>query len=288
MINRAFSAYNVGSTFKVVTAATALTEGISPARSYNCEGYIEVLTQVFKCHNLAGHGILDLGKALEESCNPYFIDLGLELDKERFVNMASDMSFGKPTLFAEGISSSSGTLPTVEELYNPAAVGNFAFGQGTLMATPVQIAQMMSCIVNGGGTPTASLIEGLTQDGKLLNQRYEVSSPIRAMEENIANRIQEYLVACVMETPNQNAKPDYVTAGGKTGTAQTGQIKENGDELLQGWFAGFFPAAKPQYVAVVLSEDAKSGNQNASPAFRYIADSLYAPIEIPDELKTLY
>ena len=77
-----------------------------------------------------------------------------------------------------------------------------------------------------------------------------------------------------------------VLTGGKTGTAQTGQIKENGeDELLQGWFAGFFPAENPQYVAVVLAEDAQSGNQDASPAFREIADSLYAPIQLPEDLK---
>lgn len=282
LLNRAFLAYNVGSTFKIATAAAALTQGISPATQYSCAGYVEVKGQVFKCHDLSGHGLLNLREAMEASCNPYFIQLGLELDREEFVSMAADLSFGRRTVFADGFSTARGYLPTAEELYNPAALGNFSFGQGTLMATPIQIAQMVSAVVNGGETPAAGLIEGLTSDGRLVDQREAVRAPTRAMSTRIAKRIQSDLVASVMEYENQNAKPQYVTAGGKTGTAQTGQRKENGEELLQGWFAGFFPAENPEYVVVVLSEDARSGNQDASPVFREIADRLNAPQVLPD------
>lgn len=285
LLNRAFCAYNVGSTFKIVTSAAALTQGISPATEYFCAGKVDVLSQTFKCHDENGHGMLDLKGALEVSCNPYFIQLGQQIDKTLFLNMAKDLSFGKGSELAEGMNTAAGYLPTEAELFNPAAVGNFSFGQGTLMATPVQIARMVSAVVNGGSTPEASLVTGLTEDGKTVSQRKATAAPVRAMSGEIAALIQDDLISSVMEEPNQNAKPQYVTAGGKTGTAQTGQMKENGDELLQGWFAGFFPAEEPQYVVVVLAEDARSGNQDASPVFREIADRLNAPIEIPQRLR---
>lgn len=277
LINRAFYGYNVGSTFKIVTAAAALTQGISPALTFDCKGEINVLGQKFGCHEKKGHGVLNMKQAMEVSCNPYFIELGLLLDKEQFRNMAFDMSYAKPSTFTAGFSTQKGYLPTMEELYNPADIANFSFGQGLLMATPVQVAQMVSSIVNGGGTPQAQLIEGYSSDGKLVDERTETMPQVKSCSEAVAAQIKEYLIGGVMETSNQYAKPTYTTAGGKTGTAQTGQYNKAGEEILQGWFAGFFPADQPKYVVVVLSEDARSGNQDASPVFRLIADALTGP-----------
>ncbi|MEG0691914.1 MAG: penicillin-binding protein 2 [Oscillospiraceae bacterium] len=285
LINRAFYGYNVGSTFKIVTTAAALTQGISPNTTFECTGELDVSGQKFGCHEKGGHGFLNLKQAMEVSCNPYFIQLGLKLEKEKFRNMALDMSFSKPSIFATGFASQKGYLPTLEELYNPADIGNFAFGQGLLMATPVQIAQMVSCVINGGGTPQAQLIEGYSSNGKLIDEKIEPAPHIKSFDNNVASLIKEYLISCVMEVSNQQAKPTYTTAGGKTGTAQTGQYSESGEEILQGWFAGFFPAEKPEYVVVILSEDAKSGNQDASPIFRLIADKLNEPTVYKESAK---
>ena len=153
------------------------------------------------------------------------------------------------------------------------------------MATPVQVARMMSSVVNGGATPEAVLVEGTTESGRMVDARTEIPAPVKAMSSEVAGILQEDLAACVMEGENQNAKPQYISAGGKTATAQTGRFHENGDEVLQGWFAGFFPAENPRYVVVVLCEDARSGNQDASPVFREIADRLCAPVTLPDSLR---
>lgn len=286
LINRAFYPYNVGSTFKIVTAAAALSQGISPNTTFECTGEVDVFGQNFKCHKEDGHGNLNMKQAMEVSCNPYFIQLGLELDKEKFRNMALDMSFSKASNFATGLSTQKGYVPTLQELYNPADIANFSFGQGLLMATPVQIAQMVSCVLNNGSTPQAQLIEGYTSNGKVINEKIEPSQQVKCFDEKIASTLKEYLVDCVMETPNQNAKGKYVSSGGKTGTAQTGQYLENGEEILQGWFAGFFPADNPKYVMVVLSENARSGNQDASPVFRMIADKLNEPVYFKPTKKT--
>lgn len=289
LLNRAFLAYNAGSTFKICTAAAALTQSIPASTQYECTGAIEVqpaasaaalgaLPQLFRCHDLSGHGIIDLRQAMMSSCNPYFIQLGLALEPQTLLNMAADLSFGKETRFADGMTSAAGILPEARTLLSPAAQANLSFGQGDLTATPIQIAQMICAIVNGGNTPAASLIEGLTEDGQWITQPADASTCVKAMDAETAAQIQEFLIASVMEEPDQNAKPRYVTAGGKTGTAQTGILRDDESEVLRGWFAGFFPAEDPQYVVAVLAEDAVSGNRDASPAFRAIADALYAPL----------
>lgn len=271
MINRAFTDTNVGSTFKIVTTATALYDGVSSNTTYNCTGYFDLYNSHINCHKLDGHGVLDMKTALMESCNPYFINLGLGLNNKNFIRIANDMSFGKGYELAKGIYTDSGYLPSFEELQNKGELANFSFGQGTLSATPVQLAQMISCIVNGGVTPTPKLIKGIYQNDKIEEVKYQ--EPIKALSEDIANTIKDYLISCVMEKDGQNAKPFLNTAGGKTGTAQTG-IYENGEELCNGWFAGFFSSNEKNYAVVVLAEDASYGNEDASPVFREIVDTI--------------
>lgn len=285
LINRALCGYTVGSTFKIATASAALTQGISPQTEFTCLGEVNVSGQKFGCHLKTGHGTLALKEAMALSCNPYFIELGLMLEKESFYNMARDLSFGKPIKLAPGVTATGGILPMVNQLKNPADIGNLAFGQGLLTATPLQVAQMTSAIINGGKTPQAQLIEGFTQNGSLIDKRADVTPPIIALNPAIAEQIKQYLIYSVMETPSQKSKPQYVTAGGKTGTAQTGQLKPDGTELLHGWFSGFFPAENPKYVVTIVSEDAKSGNSNASPVFAELADALYQPVYYSGDIK---
>lgn len=271
MINRALTDTSVGSTFKVVTTATALYEGVSPDTVYNCTGSFDLYDNHINCHNLEGHGELDLKKALMESCNPYFINMGLNLNIKNFIRIANDMSFGKGYELASAIYTDNGYLPSFDELKNKGELANFSFGQGKLSATPVQLAQMTSSIVNGGVTPTPKLIKGIYKNGKL--EKYKYQEPIKAISEYTANTIKDYLISCVMENEGQNAKPFLTTAGGKTGTAQTGVYKD-GKELCNGWFAGFFSVDKKEYAVVVLAEDATYGNEDASPVFREIADTI--------------
>ena len=273
LINRAFHAYAVGSVFKIVTAAAALEQGISPDFSHNCTGAITIDGTTFRCHHLAGHGLLDLKGALMESCNPYFIALSQQLDPTRFWQIACGLGFGCSAELGENLITASGVLPDPKELKNSGAMSNFSFGQGNLTATPVQLAVTVSCVVNGGLAPSPSLVEGTTQNGTDLNTLRETPQPTRVMSEETAAILKADLLACVMEQPDQNAtapNQEYV-AGGKTGTAQTGQLDENGEEYNNGWFAGFFNAGGTDYTVVVLSQQAESGNLNAAPVFRQIA-----------------
>ncbi|MEG2429910.1 MAG: penicillin-binding transpeptidase domain-containing protein, partial [Oscillospiraceae bacterium] len=278
---RAFSAYNVGSIFKPVTAAAALSNGMTKDHSFCCTGKIDIFDNAFGCHKKSGHGVLDLIGAMANSCNPYFIDFSKDISPEKLLMTASDLSFGKRTELCKNFFSDSGNLPTLREISSPAGKANFAFGQGELTATPLQIAQMMSAIVSGGNSIKPTLVKGYFDGTKLIEQQR--SYPIKAMEKSVADELVEELNYSVMEMQNQNAKSNFVTCGGKTGTAQTGIFK-NDKEDLNGWFAGYCYDKKyktsekineiPKYVIVVLSENCDSGNENASPIFREIVDRL--------------
>lgn len=273
--NRAFAAYSVGSTFKLLTAATALEAGISPGRLHECNGAIEVIDQTFRCHNRFGHGTIDMPEALNRSCNPYFISLALEVGGPALAYKAQQLGFGTRFEAAPGYFTAAGSLPTLQELVAPAAVANFGFGQGILSATPVQIATLVSAIANGGGGVTPRLVAGTTTDGKAITTATATYSPRSVFRETAALQVKEMMVGVVETGSGQKAAPQQGGAGGKTASAQTGQYRD-GVEIVHAWFSGFYPAEQPQYAIVVLAEGGDSGSDAACPIFKDIADRLYA------------
>lgn len=275
MINRAFLSYSVGSTFKVVTAAAALEAGLSLTETYCCTGQIDVSGQVFRCHNRSGHGDMDMVDAMMKSCNPYFIQLGLKVGAQRLLEMTERFGFGDRVSLADGMAVSAGTVPSLSQLQSPAAVANLSFGQGTLMASPVQICRMMAVVANGGMLVTPKLVLGTTSDGRTLTRNADAPA-VRILSQDISAQLQSFLIHCVMVEEGQNALPSNNTAGGKTATAQTGRYDENGEEYEHGWFAGFYPAVNPKYVITVLAENSGFGNGTAAPVFAEIVEQLTA------------
>lgn len=275
-VNRAFSQYNVGSTFKLVTAAAALENGFGRYTPYVCNGYIDVDGHRFNCHWRTGHGQLDLEGAIEVSCNPFFIHLGLQTGGKRIASLARDMGFGKAAVFSEDIRTQSGTMPRDDELEIPAAVANFSFGQGRLTATPIQIAQMISTIANGGYAVTPRLVEGFTEDGEIINQHTTIYAPNQVINERTSRVLREALLSNVLKGSGKEAKPMKGDAGGKTASAQTGIYQSDGEtEIVHAWFAGYYPADTPLYAIVVLVEGGDSGSDVAAPVFKEIADGIY-------------
>lgn len=274
MINRALSNYSVGSTFKIVIVAAALESGIDKNYTFNCTGAIDVKGQRFRCHEEKGHGVLNMESALVESCNPYFIDISNKINSQKIISVANKLGFEKQYTLSEGLTTSKGFLPTAKDLINPAEVANLSFGQGKVLANSIQIAQMVSSIINQGKTPAPSLIKGFSMDSKTLYKTEQSLPHMISMSKETANSIKKMLVDSVMKKYNQQAKPKLISAGGKTSTAQTGVVVDD-EELLQTWFAGFFPAENPKYVAVILAEDGETGNATAGPIFSEIADEIF-------------
>lgn len=273
-VNRAFSAYSVGSIFKLVTAAAALEQGISPEYTYTCTGSINVNGQVFNCHRWGGHGEIDMQTAMVESCNPYFIALSEYIGKENFVETAKKLGFGQETELCSEIVSASGTLQTPTDIMVEAERANMSFGQGKLTATPLQICRMTAAIANNGVINEPTLIKGIRHDSGTVDY-CDIIPEKRVMSYETARTLKLFMQKTV-NTENSMAKPDKTIAGGKTSTAQTGQFDEQGNELLNCWFTGYFPSYNPRYAVTVLVEGGVSGNVSAGPIFKVIADDITA------------
>ena len=272
-INRAFTAYSVGSTWKLLVAAAALEEGILPDRVYNCAGSIEVGGRTYKCHWEAGHGEINMEKALEISCNPYFIDLALEIGGEVILDMAKNLGFGVPADFGESFSSGGGNLPSSEELLSKTVLASFAFGQGSLLATPVQMASLVSAIANGGNSVTPKLVLGTYDKNGAYSKTPEYSkNPV--MSKKTAETLKKMMINVVENGSGANAKPKDSSAGGKTASAQTGQYNSDGKEIIHAWFVGFYPAENPKYAVAVFAEGMDSGGDFAAPVFKKICEKI--------------
>ena len=273
LLNRALMPYCVGSSFKLVTAAAALEQGISPEMTNDCVGVITVANRPFYCHYRAGHREMNLRKAIEESCNPYFIRLGEQVGGERLLGMANALGFGKGSELAEGIQSLPGTLPTKAQLKSPHELANLSFGQGKLTATPVQITAMVNTVISGGLYYPPQLILGKSHDGGKIVLEQQ-NAPRKVFSKTTADYLKQAMIGVVEEGSAPMAKPKRGGAGGKTASAQTGIYDKNEKEIVHAWFTGFFPAKEPEYVVTVLVEGGEYGGKVAGPIFREIADRI--------------
>ncbi len=268
-INRAFTPYSVGSVFKLVVTAAALENNLSI--QYNCNGSIVVGDTTFSCQKNKAHGNENLKSALANSCNCYFVQLALSLGEDRILEMAEKLGFGNRTVFCNDWEISNGNLPSKSFLQSKGQLSLLGFGQGSLTATPLQFASAVSSFANGGYYAEPSLIIGNVDDsGNLIKN--EEKDLTWVMNEKTAKTIREYMRYVVTNGTGRHAEFNNNSAG-KTSTAQSGRYV--GDkEILNTWFAGFYPYDNPKYSIVVMTEDGTSGSSDCCPIFRTIVEKL--------------
>lgn len=225
---------------------------------------------VFKCHNLSGHGNMNLCTALTYSCNCYFYNLGLVTGAKSVLDLSSALSFGFKIRLADNLSTSSGNLPDLSRVLTDAALANLSIGQGELLLSPVAMLNLYSAIAGDGGYYLPSVVEKTIEDG--VPQNYAAANKTRVMSSETAELLREYIKTVITDGTGKEAAPQNCTAAGKTATAQTGRYYENGTEITNSWFCGFFPYENPKYVLVVMS-DVKSDVSTAS-VFAEIADKI--------------
>ena len=274
LVNKAFSSYDVGSVFKLVVASAALENGFGDF-THTCNGSIEIGNKTFKCSSTNGHGELNMEQALAHSCNTYFIALAQDMGYEEILKKAQLMGFGSALELGTGYYTGSGNLPDEDELSLPAGLANFSFGQGSLMANPIQIAALISCIANGGEYVYPYIVKETVNSNLKTVSRWNQAPSYRAMDEATAQKLQEYMKACMIYGTGKSVASQRVSTAAKTGSAETG-ITKDGRQVTRGWFAGYFPADDPQFVCVVLEEDAVSGTVSAGPCFKFLAERLNA------------
>ena len=240
-LNRALQSYAVGSVFKPVLAAAALEAGLQPV--FECTGAVVVDGQIFRCAGGVPHGQVDLAAALEKSCNGYFIRLGQQLGAESLLDAAKA----------------------------------FGFGQGSLLAAPMQVAALFNTLA-ADGVYRAPYVLQATLDETTGQPVETLSHPRgrRVISAQNAALLRAMLVQVVQQGTAQDAAGLSGGAGGKTGTAQTGQFTPEGTERCNLWFAGFWPAEKPRYTIVVLQDGAVHTAYSGAAIFAQVCTALEA------------
>ena len=281
--------YPPASTYKIITALAGLgEEAINPKTIYYCTGALPFGNRTFRCWKRAGHGPVNLNRALAESCDVYFYHLSQELHVDTLAAYAENLGFGKKT----GINlehEKSGLVPTsdwkVDKYQEPWQEGEtlaVSIGQGFNLATPLQVNMMMAAIANGGIVYRPQFVEEIIDpDGKII----EAFSPIRnsefqGSEENL-EIIRTALIDAVSSpggTGSQAALKNIKVAG-KTGTAQVvhlSQVKDLEEHEIpykyrdHAWFTCYVPAEQPEIAITVLVEHGSHGGSTAGPIARKI------------------
>ncbi len=273
LLNRPFCAFSAGSVFKVVLAAAAYEQGLDWF-THDCTGEIELAGQTYRCAQGRAHGEVNLRGALEQSCNTYFVALGQLLGGEAIRAEAETFGFGTATQIAPGLKTAAGTLPDVQDLTNPGQLASFSFGQGALTVTPLQITAMMNTAADGGLYRTPSFVQGITDADGALTEPAQTPDARRVLDVATAKVLRSMLESVVTDGIGTDAQPGEGTAGGKTGTAQTGQYDADGEELLNYWFSGFYPADEPRYTITVLQDGILKPEVSSAAIFAKITEVL--------------
>ncbi len=270
-------AYAPGSVFKLVTALTALkNRKITPETKHFCAGQITHYNHEFKCHNRAGHGWVDLEKAIQTSCNVFFWQVSMDLAATELAEVARDLGFGRDTGI-DLIGEKPGLMPTPEwkktymkEIWYPGDTLNISVGQGSLLATPIQIVQLMGILGSRGKAPQPHLLLKRVSEGRTIVEKKE-----HGIVPSIDPNHYELLVRAMWQVVNGSEGtgsgarvPDFDVCG-KTGTAQlktfTSDEEHKNEKFKNAWFAGFAPRDNARVAIMVLVEKAKSGGAAAAP-----------------------
>ncbi len=269
-LNRAVNSYSVGSVFKLVVAAAAVKTGIDNFESY-CDGSLKIGDTTFSCSNCSSHGKVNLQKAFAYSCNTYFIRLALKIGAKNLLTTAENLGFGKSFSLADGIFSSAGNLPSEEDIATDGMLANLSFGQGGLLASPLQVALCYAAAVNGGNYISPKLVVSTVNSDSTENVNDVKQYKYRALSKTEAEKLKDILMNNFREGTCVGAKPENAVSGGKTSTAETGWLDEKGKEVLHSWFAGFTECKNTTYTIVVFCENGVSGSLDCGPVFKEIA-----------------
>jgi penicillin-binding protein 2 len=273
MLNRALqSNYPPGSTFKIVTAIAGLEEGvITPETKVDCRGGIHYGKWRFGCWRKSGHGAVSLHRAIVESCDVYFYEVGRRLGIDKIHEYSLALGLGKKTGLALS-REKPGLIPDTEwKLTNkklPWFIGetfNAAIGQGYVSVTPLQLAVMTGTVANGGTLYKPTLIK---------DDQPVITGKITLHPEKLAV-IRSGLFGVVNEPAGTGwvAKSALIPIAGKTGTAQVVSMKKGAQYLAErfrdhAWFVAFAPVEKPAIALSVLVEHGGHGGAAAAPIAR--------------------
>jgi len=259
LLNRATQGlYPPGSTFKTITAAAALGGAVvTPETIVECPGEIVIDGFPISCRNVPqGVGTYPFRDAFTFSVNAIFAEVGVKTGWDRLLRMARAFGFERQPGFTLETAASQVHAPGSE--LSKVLLASTAFGQGELLATPLQMALVAAIIANDGELARPRLTLGAYRDGNLVRQ-LEPPETSRVIDQSLARTLRALMVSVIDNGQASGVAIPGVKVGGKTGTA------EAGDGTSHAWFIAFAPADDPQVAVAVVVESGGQGGVVASP-----------------------
>ncbi len=264
--------YEPGSTFKIITAAAALEQGVVKLDdNFYCPGYKIVEDRKIRCAKTTGHGAETFETGIMNSCNPVFIELGERLGVDNFYHYFSQ--FGLLSKTNIDLPGEAATIMHQKDNVGPVELATISFGQ-SFQITPIQLVTTVSSIINGGTRVTPHFgVKIVDEDGKLV-ETFDYESYENICSEDTSETMQYLLERVVSEGSGKNAKIEGYEIGGKTATSQT--LPRSEHKYISS-FLGFAPADDPKVLVLVVINNPQGmyyGGQIAAPVAKEILENI--------------
>jgi penicillin-binding protein 2 len=286
--------YPPGSTFKIVLAIAALEEGvIQPETTLQCNGSLTVGNRVFRDWKKEGHGAVDLHKGLVQSCDVYFYQLGQRVGIDRIAHYARALGLGEKTGIALE-DEKGGLIPDTAwkkkrfgQPWFPGETPSAAIGQGYINVTPLQMANLMATVANGGTLYRPWFVRKVESlDGTLIREYGPEKIREVTLKASTLDHVRSALSAVVNSGAGTGgrARSQLVEIAGKTGTAQVAEMRGGFVKSEQlsyfirdhAWFVAYAPAEKPEIAVVTLVEHGGHGGSAAAPLAKRVIETYFS------------
>ena len=239
--------YEPGSTFKILTLAAALEEGVvDKTTTVNCGGSVTISGYTIHCSNKNGHGLQTLVQSVGNSCNPAFINYGLRVGNEKFYQYME--SFGLMNTTGVDLGGEAVGVFASPSSFTQLDLACYAFGQN-FTVTPLGLIAAQAACVNGGYLHTPYLVERITDSEGSVVYRHDDTPVRQVISEETSATVRECLEYVVASGTGKNGQVAGYRIGGKTGTADKGQT---GDVVVS--FLCFAPADDPQVIMLITMD----------------------------------
>lgn len=276
--------YPPGSTFKIVSAIKGLELGIIDERtSFSCRGGFSYGGRVFRCWKKGGHGNINVHRAIVESCDIFFYNLGLRLGVDRIHEISDLIGLGRVT----GIDlpgEKDGLIPSTQwkkKVYGkPWFEGetvSVSIGQGAVWLTPIQLVQLASFVANEGINYKPMIVNRIvSQEGKVIKTFEPVMNTDARLKKETIRIVKDGMKGVVNEGGGTayGSRLEHISMSGKTGTAQS--VGEKGKNLGDhAWFIAYAPSDNPAIAISVLVEYGGHGSSVAAPVAKTITEAMF-------------
>lgn len=270
--------YEPGSTFKIITSAAALEEGVvSLEDHFHCPGYIVVEDRRIRCHKTTGHGAESFVEGIENSCNPVFINVGLRIGADRFYDYFGQ--FGLLDKTHIDLPGEAATIMHKRENIGLVELATISFGQ-SFQITPIQLATTVSSIINGGNRVTPHFGMQVEDAAGNCIEKFSYEQDQVICSPGTSEKMRYLLEKVVSEGGGKKAYIEGYNIGGKTATSQT--LPRSANRYISS-FLGFAPADDPQVLVLVIIRNPSGvyyGGTIAAPVAKEIFENILPYLEL--------